>query len=191
MNIKVISKRNYKVGYEVRTEEVSDLGMGEPVILKSAYTPTGDYIGDSKTAYILCKIRGIKPEKMTPTSNVCSIGFSEREDKWYGWSHRAICGFGIGSKTKRGNCGYIPSDVHELAKEYREWTTNVKIINHTTIEICVDMMGGHGETPDRSLKTQRSKEQNCYEVSIGRGEWIAITLADAKQMAIDFAEGVS
>lgn len=24
------------------------------------------------------------------------IGFSEKEQKWYGYSHRAICGFGIG-----------------------------------------------------------------------------------------------
>lgn len=25
-----------------------------------------------------------------------AIGFSEKEQKWYGWSHRAIYGFGIG-----------------------------------------------------------------------------------------------
>lgn len=28
------------------------------------------------------------------------IGFSEKEQKWYGWSHRAIHGFGIGDKYK-------------------------------------------------------------------------------------------
>jgi hypothetical protein len=28
----------------------------------------------------------------------CGLGFSEREQKWYGWSHRAIVGFGIGDK---------------------------------------------------------------------------------------------
>ncbi len=26
------------------------------------------------------------------------LGFSETKNKWYGWSHRAICGFGIGDK---------------------------------------------------------------------------------------------
>ena len=24
------------------------------------------------------------------------LGFSEESQKWYGWSHRALCGFGIG-----------------------------------------------------------------------------------------------
>lgn len=28
--------------------------------------------------------------------NGAAIGFSEKEQKWYGWSHRAIYGFGIG-----------------------------------------------------------------------------------------------
>ena len=37
---------------------------------------------------------------------VPQIGFSETEQKWYGWSHRAIYGFGIGSEVKKGDCGY-------------------------------------------------------------------------------------
>ena len=45
------------------------------------------------------KKHGIKPFKS-------SIGFSEKEQKWYGWSPRAIYGFGIGSEVKEGDCGY-------------------------------------------------------------------------------------
>ena len=33
------------------------------------------------------------------------IGFSEKEQKWYGWSHRAIYGFKIGDKCKEGQLG--------------------------------------------------------------------------------------
>lgn len=33
------------------------------------------------------------------------IGFSEKEQKWYGWSHRAIYGFKIGDKCKDGDLG--------------------------------------------------------------------------------------
>lgn len=29
-----------------------------------------------------------------------SIAFSEKEGKWYGWSHRAIYGFGVGHTVK-------------------------------------------------------------------------------------------
>lgn len=39
---------------------------------------------------------GIVGEKSKPEHCVNSIGFSEREQKWYGWSHRAISGFGKG-----------------------------------------------------------------------------------------------
>jgi len=63
----------------------------------------GDYIGDIKTAWALCDERGIAPEKMSEDAEVCSIGFSEKEQKWYGWSHRAIYGFGIGHVTKKGD----------------------------------------------------------------------------------------
>jgi len=34
---------------------------------------------------------------------VCSIGFSTAEQKWYGWSHRAMCGFEIGDKIENDN----------------------------------------------------------------------------------------
>lgn len=49
---------------------------------------------------------GIVPQKIDSTYKVDSIGFSEKEQKWYGWSHRAIYGFGIGTKSKPGNVGY-------------------------------------------------------------------------------------
>lgn len=76
---------------------------------------------------------GIQPEKSCPDDNVCSIGFSTKDGKYYGWSHRAIFGFKIGSKCKKGDCHYLPE----------------------------------------------------------KGEWIAKTFDDAKQMAIDFADSVS
>lgn len=43
----------------------------------------------------------------------CGVGFSEKEQKWYGWSHRAIYGFGVGSKCKKGDAHY----------KGKEWTT--------------------------------------------------------------------
>lgn len=38
-------------------------------------------------------------EKHGIVSKDIGIGFSEKEQKWYGWSHRAIIGFGIGDKN--------------------------------------------------------------------------------------------
>jgi len=31
------------------------------------------------------------------------LGFSEKEKKWYGWSHRATYGFGVGHEVKKGH----------------------------------------------------------------------------------------
>ena len=122
----VLSTRKYKDGYEVREElhetdfraEVISDKDGEAqeianwinnntdktVVVKSAYTPEGYYIGNPKDAHYLIVERGIKPELVNPTKNVCSIGFCEKEQKWYGWSHRAIFGFGVGSEVKDGDC---------------------------------------------------------------------------------------
>lgn len=52
-------------------------------------------------AYI--KKRGIVSEKADPSHQVHSIGFQEAEGKWYGWSHRAIYGFGVGYTVKKGD----------------------------------------------------------------------------------------
>ena len=52
----------------------------------------------------------------------CCIGFNPVEQKWYGWSHRAIFGFGIGSKCKKGDCGYnAPNEEEYIEQVYRFW----------------------------------------------------------------------
>ena len=76
---------------------------GQLVTLDVAYTPAGTYVGDLETAHFLCVKKGIKPEALL-NHKVCSIGFCELEKKWYGWSHRAIFGFGIGAVAKEGDC---------------------------------------------------------------------------------------
>lgn len=69
---------------------------GESFTMRSAFTPAGAYIGSPKDARVLIVKRGIAPEMANPNHSVCSIGFCEPDQKWYGWSHRGICGFGIG-----------------------------------------------------------------------------------------------
>ena len=136
--LKIISERVMKAGYVLRRELCESPCKGEPPYeWTMAYTPRGEYIGTPKAARFLCVKRGIHPELRTPDSNVCSIGFSSKDVKWYGWSHRAIFGFKIGSTCKKGDCHYIPKS------------------------------------------------------SGGKGAWKAKTISDARQMAIDFAGGVS
>jgi len=46
---------------------------------------------------------GIVSEKADSNHSVHSIGFSEKEKKWWGWSHRAAYGFGVGHTVKEGH----------------------------------------------------------------------------------------
>lgn len=97
---KIVRQRKYKHGYIIR-DEYWALDPEDPedewtLMERVAYTPCGEYIGDSKDAYYICKVKGIIPRLASPDHSVCSIGYNPIEKKWYGWSHRAMCGFGIG-----------------------------------------------------------------------------------------------
>ena len=51
------------------------------------------------------------------------LGFSEKEQKWYGWSHRAICGFGVGSKVKKGDSAYKPNTKEDWIEDEKNFFT--------------------------------------------------------------------
>jgi len=70
--------------------------------IDAVYNLDGDYVGEPSFADGLAEL-GIVPQKRTPTSNVCSVGFSAEHGKWYGWSHRAMCGFGVGDVVAVGD----------------------------------------------------------------------------------------
>lgn len=198
--VEVLGTRHYKAGYEVHTEIHKINDADSPVTIKSAYTPSGDYIGSSVWAFRLCNKRGIAPEKSHPDNNVCSIGFCEREQKWYGWSHRAIYGFGVGSTVSKGDCAYIPATVDELfdsltvpddggfawcqAADVEKIDGGVRVrhavVRHTTEDPETGELSGFVEA-----------EPEYQVLHTGRGEWTAETLDDAKEMAIAFADSVS
>lgn len=93
----IVSIRVMKAGYEIRTELWHHHSTEEPTPMKQAYSPKGDYIGSTKLAKKLVKEFGITSfEPYNSESRVVCHGYSPTSKKWYGWSHRAIHGFGIG-----------------------------------------------------------------------------------------------
>jgi len=179
-------------GYMIKTELVENPDpSGDPLKMRNAYNLSGAYIGDRKTAELLCEERGIIPETISSDHSVCSIGFCEKEQKWYGWSHRAIFGFGIGSSVKRGDLAHVPDDVEELAKGDEEWNESVEIIDDETIRVSILKRDIAETEEEASLILKETEDVESYEVKTGRGEWTAKTLDDARQMAIDFANGVA
>jgi hypothetical protein len=107
-------------GYEIRTEIYSgkEFGMDTDTEMDSAYTSSGDYIGNPEDAKYLVEKKGISPEKASPSHSVCSIGWSEKEQKYYGWSHRAIHGFGIGDIVKEGDITAEPGFTDEYLRAH-------------------------------------------------------------------------
>ena len=171
--------------------------------MTTCYTDDGFWIGDEKTAKFLCEEKGIKPENRHPEVKPgdlrpCSIGFCEREQKWYGWSHRAIYGFGVGDSVQKGDCAYKPKDEKDFRQEYLEFFAvgehrkNAQVVDHVENGVRGALVTADytDDVPNEKLRGTQYRHFDPYG-GFGRGAWKAETLEDARQMACDFAEGAS
>lgn len=197
--LKILSERVFKAGYVLRKELIESPCKDEPPMeWTMAYSLDGDYIGSSKDAHRLCIKRGIRPQTIGPSHTVCSIGFSFNDGKWYGWSHRAIFGFKIGSTCKKADCHYQPSNKREFLVDCgRFWDSDGHEDVHARF-VTEDGVSGvyvawkySKDIPNKKLRSTISGIFTAYPSEWGQGEWTAKTVANAKQMAIDFARGVS
>jgi hypothetical protein len=201
---------------EVR-EELNSLD--ETIIMESVYSRIdGGYIGTVEWAETLSE-RGIAPQRRDPSHRVCSIGFCEKEQKWYGWSHRAMFGFGVGSSVKKGDCAYIADTPEGLIDDRAEFFSDISeesahrhraecqiLLDRSGIRIlhapmmipvasnlaeALDYIDGEDPSDAGSMGVEDLYADAVSIIKCGRGEWTAKTLDDAKQMAMDFAESVS
>jgi len=147
---------------------------------------------------------GISEQIQSPGNHtVASIGFNPIEQKWYGWSHRAIFGFGIGGECKKGNVHYLPLNKEEFIEDnLRFWgdtdmEDTYKLNPMVREEIQDGKLGVYVEyTYADTLPNVKNRGKlggmfTEYPTKWGKGEWVATSLEEAKQMAIDFANGVS
>lgn len=162
-----------KAGHLVTGEELIDNGTVKKITCRIPHNPHEDkwwveeevlhlpettyyistvddgYLGDERMyKFLVHEKKLVLIQKSIKTQSVCSIGYSPEENKWYGWSHRAIHGFTIGDEVKKGD---LTND-SGLVEEYR--------IQHP---------------------------EEDYSLPVG---FKALTLNDAKRMAIAFAEAV-
>ena len=96
--------------------------------------------------------------------------------------HRALFGFGIGSEVKKGDCAYIPDTVDGLYESYVEFYSDVADVKEIQKRL----------TKQYFNNTVLVSFEDAYCVlHPGKGEWIAKTLDDAKEMAIAYARSVA
>ncbi len=130
----LLKTRTFKVGYELRYEYLSgeeagfdpDTENDKGFTMVSAFTTDGHYIGNSKFAYRIFR-RGIKPELINPDHNVCSIGFHALDQKWFGWSHRALYGFGVGDVVEEDDLTASSGWTDEWLAEHPEDNTSLPV----------------------------------------------------------------
>ena len=119
---KVLNERVFKIGCVIRKELWENPEKGKPPMeMTMAYTPNGDWIGSPRETQRLVVKLGIQPQKSKPEHCVCSIGWSTKSGKWYGWSHHAIYGFKTGSMScvKKGHGLGRSSPKRSLAQSWR------------------------------------------------------------------------
>lgn len=102
--------------FECRAE-MNGVGDDKKILMFSFYNREGKYIGSFKNFKTIVIDREIFPETYDDC-NCCSIGKSEKDGKWYGWSHRAMYGFQIGDKVKRGDCCASSGWTEEYLKDH-------------------------------------------------------------------------
>lgn len=207
--LKVVNLGPFDIYTELVNFQCSD-AVAHQVEMQVAYTKEGYYVGDKQQAEFLIR-KGITSQvQPRGDGTTCVVGFCPDELKWYGWSHRAIYGFGIGSAVRQGDCAFSPSCPEEVEQAMLEFWDLVdpyawrECENETVV--CKNRLFRSVQTrqdgvlgwlvaydtifigADRhSVNTYFSPYPKVW----GRGAWTAKTIEDAKQMAIDFAEGVS
>ena len=123
-----------------------------------------------------------------------SIGFAKKNQSWYGWSHRAINGFKVGSRVKMGDIAFHASNKEEFAEQQKRFWLDSKYHFDKKVEMKsngVEVSATYNDTvPNKDLRGTRYVHFEKYPKKWGKGEWTAKTLDDAKQMAIDFSKGL-
>lgn len=183
----------------------------EQIKLSVAYTPEGHYVGDLDTARWLVQ-KGITA-KVQPKCGgaTCTIGFSPHERKWYGWSSRAVAGFAVGDCVREGDCAFSPSNKQELEARmlsfwdcddpyaWRECEDETVVCKNVLYRSCQSRQDGVlgwlivyktifiGAPEREGIHSHFTP----YPKKWGRGAWTIKTLADAKQAAINYSQGVS
>ncbi len=142
---------------------------------------------------------GIKPERIRPDDYSCCIGFSEKEQKWYGWSHRGIHGFAVGDQVEKGDCAYLAKDPNDYLddmrrfyddEDYHERTWAYHGDKNGVLGVWIVWTYNH-EVPNVDIRGTDNHHFSPYPKEWGKGAWTAQTLEDCKQMALDYYEGVS
>ena len=125
---------------------------------------------------------------------VANYGFSDKNQAWYGWSHRGCCLFKVGSKVRKGDVAYMPKSKEDYELSMLAFWSDpdhlqINIGNRT--EDGFDIRWVYSSSiPNERMRGTVGVEHCPYPKRFGKGEWTAENLDDARQMAFDYAENI-
>lgn len=127
---------------------------------------------------------------------ICSIGFSEPDQTWYGWSHRGICGIKIGTVIDSPcHLAYKAGDIDSLLEqfntdddEFSKYNKFEKADDNTIVQwkLCSKLVGLND-----SEAIMEKEWVEVYRYKPGLGLTTIKTLDEAKQAAIIAAENLN
>lgn len=125
------------------------------------------------------------------------VGYSPKENMWYGWNRSVAKGFAVGDKCSKGDSGYTASNLQDQLYEVIEFWTSEFIVNVRSKGIieyngdkCFDLVWDYVDEDDTSCAYSTSGV-NQPILPLGRGEWTALNIKDAMVMALEFGKGSS
>lgn len=203
-------------GYYIQKELVTLAPNEQPIEMTSAYNYLGHYIGTPEDAEHLCVNMGIIPQLASEDHKVCSVGFCHRDNKWYGWSHRAISGFSVGDSVEPGHCAYVPDTMESAVESVRSFYNDdmpkdveakyryscypvgeddecfkVKVVREKYSDQEHARDRDHEHIQPEDMGWTYDGEPTITQVPKGRGAWKASNMEDVFEMARDFAQSVS
>lgn len=100
-----------------------NIPVGDPK-LELAFEPDGEIMFLVEKE--ISKVEAYRDFDKASNSSVACIGFSEKNQSWTGWSHRACCSFKIGDEIKEGDLAASSGWLPEYEKEHPERCFNLK-----------------------------------------------------------------
>jgi len=187
--------------FYILKKEKHQFESDEAFYMESAYSVVdGSYIGDKTMAKFLEK-KEIIAQAIDESHKVASIGFSEKTQEWFGWSHRAIYGFKEGMKIKKGSLAYMPKNEKDFMDEMiRFFTEDIEVVIVTKTKLDVKDPNGdfqgtgiffEYEYPNINNEIIRSTHFAPYPETFGKGEYTIENKEQAKETAINFANSVA
>ena len=150
--------------------------------------------------------RGITEHLQSINGGSMQLGFNPDEQKWYGWSHRALYGFTTGSECKKGSChyqadnkenfaeaclGFWQGDEYSVGDDKYEFTKGSDYYGDELVDGVLVTYTYNDKVPNEKLRGSKSENFSPFPDKWGKGEWVATNMVEAKEMACDFAKGVS